>query len=193
MRKSILLCFAAVAMMFTACGNNTENNQTETTASNIEAEATANDNTGNEATNTNDGAGQEYKAAKFEGTHFTLDYPESFKVTYQSTGTFNAKSEDGKVKLDATYNDMGPTIDQLKEYANNYIGMMKNGGSTVEEPKIDGKNLTIKSVKDEIVNMHYVVLKEDEIGVTGSLKYPENKSSECEALLKNIMNSITFK
>ena len=163
-----------MAMVFTACDTKTENANNETTTDNTETT-------------------EEVKGTTYEGEKFTLVYPESFKETYKSEEMVNASSEDGAIKLDATFNDMGPTLDQLKVYAENYSGMMKSQGATVEEPNIDGNNLTIKSIKDGEVNMHFVVMKEDKIGVSGSLKYPEDKAGECEPMIKNIMSSIKFK
>lgn len=129
---------------------------------------------------------------KFEGQNFTLVYPKEWKETFASEGTLNASSEDG-VSLDATYNDMGPAVSELNVYANNWKGMKEASGATVEAPDIEGSVLTIKSVADGKTEMHFVVMKEDKIGVAGSLKFPEGKEADFEPVLQSIIKSVAFK
>lgn len=190
--KKMIMPLVAALMAATACTGINDN-----TANDNQGNGEATDQTEQTATPQTPGttatADPLAEAVTFEADHFTITYPATMKQTYASRGTVNAKAEDGSCKLDATYNDMGPKLDQLKTYAGNYVGMMKNGGSTVDEPKIDGKMITIRSVKDDEVNLHFVVMKEDEIGVSGSLKCNKDKETECQQVLQAMMSSITFK
>lgn len=144
----------------------------------------------------NDNAPENVEAAAgnaFELANFSVALPDGWKDTYKNDGTLNATNEAGDCKFDATYNDGGPTLDQLKTYADNLAGMKKNAGETVEDAKIDGKVMTMKSVKDGNVTISYSVMKEDKIGVAGSFQYPEAKAEECEKALDTILKSIKFK
>lgn len=167
MKKFLL--FAAVALAITACGNK-----------------------GGEAA-----AGAEEPAAaaiedgnKFDGAKFSLVYPKEWKETFASEETINASAEGG-VDFNATYNDMGPAVAELAIYATNWKGMKQN--ATVEEPVINDKVLTIKAVEGDNVEMHFVVMKEDKIGVTGSVKFPKDKEAEFEPVVQGIIKSVAFK
>lgn len=171
MKKIFVFTLMAAAMLgLSACGNKTgEGNEG-----------------GTEAVETITGI-------TYDGAKFSITYPEGWKETWASEETLNASSEDGTVKLDATFNDMGPALSELGTYAENWTGMMENQGSTVEKPKIDGKLLTIRSIKDGEVNYHFVIMKEDKIGIAGSLKYPEAQAAEWDGKVAAIAKSVAFK
>jgi len=180
MKKKVLLAIAAFAMIFAACGNKN--------AAPAESEAA------NEATEAAEAPEVEVKGTKFEGAKFTLTYPEALKETFASEETLNARNEDSSIALDATFNDMGPAVAELKTYLDNYTSMMKNMDANLEDSKIDGKILTAKYVKENgDANLHFVVMKEDKIGVSGSLKFSKDKAEEAKGYIDSIIKSIQFK
>ena len=167
------MAIAAFAMILAACGN--------------KSAAPA------EGDNGKDAPATEVKGTKFEGANFTLTYPEALKETYSSDEMINAGNEDGSIALDATYNDMGPAISELKTYLDNYASVLMKDAK-MEDSNIDGKTLTAKFVKEDgSVNMHFVVMKEDKIGVSGSLKCNKDKEEEAKGYVDSIIKSITFK
>lgn len=183
MKKKVLLAIAAFAMIFAACGNKN--------AAPAESEAA---NEANEATEAAEAPEVEVKGTKFEGAKFTLTYPEALKETFASEETLNARNEDSSIALDATFNDMGPAVAELKTYLDNYTSMMKNMDANLEDSKIDGKILTAKYVKENgDANLHFVVMKEDKIGVSGSLKFSKDKAEEAKGYIDSIIKSIQFK
>ena len=174
MKKNFLMAVAAFAMILAACGNKS--------AAPAEGE------------NDKDAPETEVKGTKFEGAKFTLVYPEALKETFASEETLNARNEDSSIALDATYNDMGPAVAELKTYLDNYTSMMKNMDATLEDSKIDGKTLTAKFVKENgDANLHFCVMKEDKIGVAGSLKFSKEKAEEAKGYIDSIIKSIEFK
>ena len=170
MKKLFFFAFTMVmAIAFTSCGNK-----------------------GGEAAN-----GENAEAAevikdgnKFEGKNFSLVYPKEWKESIASEETINA-SADGDVSFDATYNDMGPAVAELATYATNWKGMKQN--AQVEEPVINEKVLTIKAVEGDKEEIHFVVMKEDKIGIAGSLKFPAAKEADFKPLLESIIKSVEFK
>lgn len=175
MRKLFLMTLALCSLTLFSCKNDNGQQNGDNNAKDNNTEATA------QAGNA------------FELANFSITLPDGWKDTYKSDGNLNAANEAGDCTLNATYNDSGPTISQLKTYADNLSGMLKNGGETVDEAKINDKVMTIKSVKDGNVTISYAVMKEDKIGVAGSIKYPEAKAGECEKMTDTILKSITFK
>lgn len=177
MKKFQLFLFICAALGLSACNGKTDNNTTnESNADNEQvAEALADGNT-------------------FEGANFSLVYPKELTETYSSETMFNADDKSGNYcHIDATWNDSGATISQLPEYSKNWKGMKEKDGCTVDEPVINDKILTIKAVKDGKVELHFVVMKEDRLGVTGSLKFDAGKESQYEPVLKSIIASVKFK
>lgn len=173
--KSICLTIfaAALAMTVSACGNKVQTTEAPQTA---QAADTIKDGT------------------TYEGKNYSLVYPKELKETYADEEIINAEDQsDNYCHLDATYNDYGPTLDQLKLYATNWVGMKEAEGCSVDKPAIDGKNITIKAVKDGETEIHFVVMKEDRIGISGSLKFKSEKLADYEPVVKSIMNSIKFK
>lgn len=140
-----------------------------------------------------DGDQTEVKGTVVDLANFSVTLPEGWKEGYKSETNLNAANEAGDVDFSATYNDMGPTLDQLKTYGDNLVAMVKGQGETPEEPKIDDKVLTLKSVKDGKINISYAVMKEDKIGVAGSIKFPEAKAAECEPIVDQLLKGIAFK
>ncbi|MBR6338699.1 MAG: hypothetical protein IKR63_01015 [Alloprevotella sp.] len=131
---------------------------------------------------------------KFEGKNFSLVYPKDFEETYASDESLNAECKGEKTcHLDATYNDMGPALSELETYATNWKGMKEANGCKIVNQDIKDKVLTIKSTKDDETEIHYVVMKEDKIGVAGSLKFKTADEATYEPVLQGIIKSISFK
>lgn len=128
---------------------------------------------------------------KFETEKYSITYPKEWKETSTFQNTINAESADGEMKLIANCDDGGPTIAQLGEYANNLKAFHQSG--KVEDPVINDKTMTMKAVDPDKVEIHFAVMKEDKVGVIGSIKCPEAKAGEAETILQGIMNSIQFK
>ena len=174
MKKIFFMMLAVCSLTFMSCKTDNGENKAEGADSQENTEQVAN-------------------GTVIECANFTVALPEGWKDTYKSDTNVNASNEEGDCTFNATYNDGGPTIDQLKTYADNLAGMKKNEGGTVDEPKIDGKVMTMKSVKDGKVTMSYATMKEDKIAVAGSFEYPEAKAAEAEKLFNTVLKSITFK
>ena len=134
-----------------------------------------------------------YDWTTFEGANFTISYPDAMVETYAGDDIMNARSEDETIALNASYDDYGPRVDQLKTVANNCVYMMEQSGAEVDEPIIEGKMLMVRSVKDGVVSIYFTVLKEDGIGVIGNLDFPLENESDWASRFKGIIESITFK
>lgn len=176
MKKLLFLGLAIAAMTLTSCGKK--------------------DNTGKEKSVEKAEEVKSSDLTTYEGENYSIGYPKTMKETANLRGiTINAATEDGSCRFDATYNDHGPAISELEKHAENYPYMIKSldKDATIDKANIKGKTLTIKSVSKGEVNMHFVVMKEDKIGISGSLKCKEDKAAEYEKYLKPIMNSIKFK
>lgn len=123
---------------------------------------------------------------------FSVALPAPLEVSYQGEDMLNAQAE-GPISFDITYNDMGPTVSQLKETATNFVNMKKNAGETVGEPEIDGNTMRLRSVKDGEVSLTFVKNFDGTKCVSGSLKCPEAKEADCKPVLEQILKSVKLK
>ena len=172
------LAFIALAV-FSACGNKSAANaqNTDTTATKQASEVIED--------------GKTYDRAKF-----SLVYPKELNETWASDEIFNASMQgDEYCFLDATYNDFGPTTSELKTYAENWTYMKNKDDCKVDAPSINGKVLTIRSVSEEKgrTEIHFVVLKEDRICISGSLTFDSDKEAKYLPIAQSVIKSIKFK
>lgn len=172
MKKISLLLIAAATFAFTSCGGNKEG-ATQDPAQEAAAQEAVKD------------------GVNFEGEHYTLTYPKGWQETSAFGDVLNVQSEDGEMKFIANFDDGGPTIAQLGEYATNLKAFHQNG--KMEEPVINDKVLTVKAVDEGNVEIHFAIMKEDKVGLIGSIKAPEAKAADAETALKGIMGSVAFK
>lgn len=176
MKKAGISIFAlATVFAFAACGNKASADNAATPETQQAAEAVADGTT-------------------FEGKNFSLVYPKELTETYASETTVNAEDKsENYCHLDATFNEMGPALSELSLYANNWVAMKEADGCKLNKPAIDGKVLTIKAVKNDETELHFVVMKEDRIGVAGSLKFKSENDAKYEPVLRSIIASVKFK
>lgn len=177
--KTLNIMLIAAALTFSACGNKNEANAQNSDSTAIEQAADV------------------IKDGKtFEGDHFTLVYPKELEETFSTGELLNAQLKgDEYCFLDATYNDFGPNLDQLGIYAENLTSMRESSGCKVDKPNIDGKVLTIRIVSEEKgrTEIHFVVMKEDRIGISGSLTFDSDKEAKYLPIAQSIVKSIKFK
>ena len=153
----------------------------------------ANNDNKEEATNvaTNEEIAKDF--TKYDGEHMTFSYPEGMKETISTSSMMNAANDDGTVRLDATFNDGGTKADQLEGAGQAWVGMKKNEGFTPDEPKVEGNVLTLRSVKDDMVDMFFLVVGEGTNNISGSLKFPKAAEEEYAPKFKAMLSTITFK
>ena len=170
MKKFFVLTLAAVAMLFASCGGGSNSGS----SNNVEPLK---------------------EGVKFECDHYSVMLPTGMKESWKSGDLLNAQSEDGSVFFTANYYTGGPTKSQLKVTGEGLVGMVHglNQEAKCEEPKVDGNMVTLKSIADGKVRLDYTYLKEDRIGVTGSLQFPEEDAAQWEEKFLPILKSIVFK
>lgn len=172
MKKLSILLIAAATLSLTSCGGGKDAPQQDA-ASQEAAQAAVQD------------------GVKYEGDNYTITYPKGWQETSGFGDMLNAMSADGEMKLIANYQEDGPAISELSTYATNLKAFHQNG--KLEEPVFNDKVMTMKAVDEGNVEIHFAVMKEDKKGVIGSLKFPEAKSSDADAILQGILGSIVFK
>lgn len=130
-----------------------------------------------------------------ESENFTIMVPQGMVESWNSMGTINATAEDGAVRLAISFMEGGPTKSQLKTTGENYKAMVHalDQNATIGEPKVDGNLVTVKSTCEGKPRIDFTYLKEDRIGVCGSLVYPEESAAQWEDKLVPILKTVVFK
>ena len=106
---------------------------------------------------------------------------------------FYVADDSGLVVMSGTYNTSGATLDQLKELAENMAVAAKAAGEVPETPIVKGKSYVIKCAAGDQVKWNYCVMKEDKIGLMGSIEYPKDEAATYEKYVGAVLQSIKFK
>ncbi len=128
----------------------------------------------------------------YENDEFSIQYPGEMQETWTS-GFLNARTEDTDGKLDASFSNMAPAVSELKKYSENLAYMYKNMGETCEDPKINGKVMTMRCTQDNIIRNAFIVLDGNGNAVSGSLSYTKDMASVWDAYVAPLVASVKFK
>ncbi len=130
-----------------------------------------------------------------ESENFSITVPEEMVESLNMMQTINATADNGFVRFAATYNTGGPTVSQLKTYAENLVAMVKalDSEANIGKPEVNGKLATLRSVTEGNVRIDFTYLKDDTAGLAGSFKFPEDQAEKWEKQLLPILKSVVFK
>lgn len=187
MKKQLLAVVAASSMMLAACGGSSNN----ATTNNSETKTATENTCCNEAIVPVDASAKLDNT--FEHEKFTVSYPSSLKPQEQLGSDVYIVDNSGLVVISGTYNTEGATLDQLKELAENMAAATKAAGDIPEAPIVKGKSYVIKCDAGTLTKWNYCVMKEDKIGLMGSIEYPKDEAAEYEKYVGAILQSIKFK
>jgi hypothetical protein len=191
MKKTIMTLVAATSLLFAACGggnNNATSNGAATESSSTSASKAAT----NEPVLPVDPSAKLDKT--FENSKYSLQYPSSLSPK-EAFGDDDCaiKDESGYVSINGTWNTDGVNLDGWADFAANMAGAVRATDMTTETPIVKGNKFVIKATDENRVEYHYGVLKEDKVGLLGTIEFPKDKAAEYEKYVGAIINSIKFK
>ena len=187
MKNKLLAVVAASSMMLAACGGSSNN----ATTNNSDTKTTTETSCGNEAIVPVDPSAKLDQT--FDHEKFSVGYPSSLKPQEQLGSDVYIVDNSGLVVISGTYNTDGATLAQLKELADNMVAAVKAAGENPEAPIVKGNSYVIKCDADNLTKWNYCVMKEDKIGLMGSIEYPKDEAAEYEKYVGAILQSIKFK
>lgn len=177
MKKTILMAFAAVAMIFTACSSSN--------ASNEKAQEGAENN----ETATEIPAGY----AKYDNNGMTFIYPDKMHVGFETSEVVknvNIDNEDGSCKLAVTFNEDGPTESQLEESKSNYEAMLKALQETVTSSEVKDNVVIVRSNCDGVEKICFLVHQGGTKCLNAQFTFPTDSASVYNAYLEPIIKSM---
>lgn len=162
-----LFVMAAAALFFAACGGNGGS------SSNVEP--------------IKDGV-------TLETEKYSVMVPQGMEESFRYDNTVNATAEDGSL-FAINFMEGGPTKSQLKTTGENYKAMVHalDQEATIGEPVVDGNVVYLKSTVDGKGRIDYTMLKEDRVGVMGSITCPQDQTDNWEKQLFPILKTVVFK
>lgn len=184
MKKVFMTLVAAATLLFAACsGSSTNNGGSAESGSKAETKAAA------EPIIPVDPAAKLDKT--YEGDNFSLQFPSSLSPNAELSkgeSCFIA-DENEDVVLRGDYFDWAMQV-TMKEYAE----QIHHDGVTYEAPIVKEKQgFVLKGKSDRNTVYHYMVLKGDKGGVSGSIEFTNDKAAEYDKYVGAIVNSIKFK
>ncbi len=177
MKKTILMAFAAVIMIFTACINSTAGNE--------KAQKDAE----------NDEAATEIPAgfAKYDKNGMSFIYPDKMHVGFEmSEGVKNVNidNEDGSCKLAVTFNEGGPTERQLEESKVNYEAMLRALQETVTSSEVKDNVVIVRSNCEGVEKICFLVHQGGTKCLNAQFTFPTDSASVYNAYLEPIIKSM---
>ena len=135
----------------------------------------------------------------FENEKFTIGYPSDWEVTYDSDDCLNLSSADGNIFFDITYNDRGPTKEQLKESADNWEYMKTSSGHKVDQKMVKDDYAMVRSIEtdeddgEQTVVVWFVMVSKGNEGFSGSIQSPINRANEAIDVLVGMLATLSQK
>ncbi len=135
----------------------------------------------------------------FENEKFTISYPSDWKVTYETDESLNLESADWDIFFDVTYNDRGPTKDQLKEAADNWEYMKTSSGHKVDQKIVKDDYAMVRSIEtdeddgEQTVVVWFVMISKEPEGFSGTIQSPINRANEAIDILVEMLATLSQK
>ena len=191
MKKILMAIVTATSLLLMSCGggnNNASSNGAATESSNTSASKS----TTNEPVLPVDASAKLDKT--FENSTYSLQYPSALSPK-EAYGEYDCEIQDasGYVTISGTWNTDGVNLDGLAELAANMVASVRATDMTPEAPIVKGNKYVIKASDENMVEYNYCVMKEDKVGLMGSIGFPKDKAAEYEKYVGAIINSIKFK
>ena len=189
MKNKFLFAVVAAASLTAACGGANNNAANNNAAAGTETTTTAS--SANEAVVPVDPSAKLDQT--FENDKFSVSYPSVLKAKEMMGSDFYVTDDSGLATISGTYNTEGPTLDQFKDLAENMAVAIKAAGDVPEAPIVKGKTYVIKCDAGTLTKWNYCVMKEDKIGLMGSIEYPKDEAADYEKYVGAVLQSIKFK
>ena len=88
---------------------------------------------------------QEFKT--YENKAFSIDYPADWEVTWDSETFMNLANPDDVIRFDISFNEEGPTKEQLQKCVDNWVYMKEGQGHKVDQKLVKDDYALVRSIE----------------------------------------------
>ena len=90
---------------------------------------------------------QDFKT--YENKAFSIDYPADWEVTWDSETFMNLANEDESIRFDISYNEEGPTKEQLQQCVDNWVYMKESKGYEIDQKLVKEDYALVRSIETD--------------------------------------------
>ena len=90
---------------------------------------------------------QDFKT--YENKAFSIDYPADWEVTWDSETFMNLASADEIIRFDISFNEDGPTKEQLQKCVDNWVYMKEGQGHEVDQKLVKEDYALVRSIETD--------------------------------------------
>ena len=140
---------------------------------------------------------QEFKT--YENKAFSIDYPADWEVTWDSETFMNLASADEEIRFDISFNEFGPTKEELPKCVDNWVGMKEGKGYKVDQKLVKEDYALVRSIEtDEDEDMQTVVvwflmISTEPQCFTGTIQSDFNRADEALDVLVDMLATLSPK
>ena len=140
---------------------------------------------------------QDFKT--YENKAFSIDYPADWEVTWDSETFMNLASADEEIRFDISFNEEGPTKDQLQTTVDYWVSMKESKGFTVDQKLVKEDYALVRSIEtsedDEAqkVVVWFLMISTEPQCFTGTIQSDIDHANEALDTLVNMLATLSPK
>lgn len=135
----------------------------------------------------------------YENKAFSIDYPADWEVTWDSETFMNLASADEAIRFDISFNEDGPTKDQLQACVDNWVSMKEGKGYTVDQKLVKEDYALVRSIETDedddtqTVVVWFLMISTEPQCFTGTIQSDMEHANDALNALVNMLATLSPK
>ena len=140
---------------------------------------------------------QEFKT--YENKAFSIDYPADWEVTWDSETFMNLANADESIRFDISFNEEGPTKEQLQQCVDNWVYMKESKGYQVDQKLVKDDYALVRSIETDEdddtqkVVVWFIIISTEPQCFCGTMNSDYEHANEALDALVNILATLNPK
>ena len=135
----------------------------------------------------------------FENEKFSISIPADWEIGLSGDDWMNAGTEDNEITFDITFNEKGPTKDQLQEAVDNWVYMKESHSNKIDQKLVKEDYALVRCIiTDEdtgaqTVEVWYLLITDEPQGFSGSINSSYERANEAVNILVEMLATLKAK
>ena len=141
---------------------------------------------------------QDFKT--YENKAFSIDYPADWEVTWDSETFMNLANEDESIRFDISYNEEGPTKEQLQQCVDNWVYMKESKGYEIDQKLVKEDYALVRSIEPneeddtlKTVVVWFIMISNEPECFCGTIQSDLEHANEALDALVNMLSTLNPK
>ena len=135
----------------------------------------------------------------YENKSFSIEYPADWEVTWDGDTYMNLANADETIRFDISFNEMGPTKEQLKECVDNWVYMQESKGHKVDQKMVKEDYALVRTIETDeddgtqTVVVWYLMISSEPQGFSGTIQSDFDHANEAVNTLVKMLATLNPK